>query len=86
MPRSTPKPANADGGSREVRSADRKNDFPITSLGSAVQYTVTDGRNAVGIVEMIDGRYVAFDRDGTLIGRFQTLQHAVRALPYGGAP
>ena len=49
------------------------------------QYAITDGRTAVGTVEIIDGYYVAFDCHGSIIGRFQTLRHAVRALPYGGA-
>jgi hypothetical protein len=89
MAHSTPKPAIATGGSREScsYSVKLKNTFPITSPKSAVQqYTVTDGRATVGTAKAaIDGGSVALAPDGTVVGRFQTLQHAMRALPAGRA-
>jgi hypothetical protein len=52
-------------------------------------YAVTDGRDAVGTIEVYGGYYggyfVAFDRDGRLIGRFRDLKIAVRSLPDGRA-
>jgi hypothetical protein len=35
-----------------------------------------------GMIDVIDGRYfVALDIDGTVVGRFQKLEQAVRVLP-----
>ena len=48
-------------------------------------YSVTDGRDARGVVEVVDGTFVAIDADGNTIGRFDSLRVAARALP-GGAP
>jgi hypothetical protein len=54
-------------------------------LKSTQAYFVSDGRIACGTIEVVDGRYVAFDVGGSIIGRFHDLKVAVRALPQGGA-
>jgi len=47
------------------------------------QYAVTDGRLAVGTIEIVDGFFIALDIDGNIIGKFGTLTLPVRALPAG---
>jgi hypothetical protein len=46
-----------------------------------VQYSVADGRDAVGIIEISGNYFLAYDADGGIIGRFHHLMAAVRALP-----
>jgi hypothetical protein len=43
--------------------------------------SVSDGRTAVGAIEQSSGGFLAIDIDGQLIGTFQTLTAASRALP-----
>jgi hypothetical protein len=44
---------------------------------------VTDGRIAVGAVEVLDNIFIATDVYGEIIGTFSTLREATRALPAG---
>jgi hypothetical protein len=46
-----------------------------------LQYSVSDGRDAVGIIEISGDNFLAYDSDGIIIGRFHNLTTAVRALP-----
>jgi hypothetical protein len=46
-----------------------------------VKQAVYDGRDAVGIVELIDGAFIAVDTTGEIVGSFRTLSQAVRAFP-----
>jgi hypothetical protein len=48
------------------------------------RYSVTAGRLAVGTIE-VDGIFVAIDANGNIIGRFEKLLIAARALPDGRA-
>jgi hypothetical protein len=43
--------------------------------------SVCDGRNCVGHVEMIDGRWRSIDINGEIVGVFTTQREATRALP-----
>jgi hypothetical protein len=45
------------------------------------EYHVTDGQHLVGTVKLVEGKYHALARDGTLLGKFDTLWAAVAALP-----
>jgi hypothetical protein len=45
------------------------------------ELAITDGRVLAGTVEVMGDRFVAFDADGALVGRFRDLKTAVRALP-----
>jgi hypothetical protein len=45
------------------------------------QYFIYDGRNSIGTVTEVSGRFIATDADGEVIGRFPTLIAATRALP-----
>jgi hypothetical protein len=47
-------------------------------------FAVTDGRDALGTVDQIDGAFVALDINGVIVGRFPTLRQAVRAFDNGG--
>ena len=50
-------------------------------------FSVTNGRIAVGSIEVIDRRtFLAVDVDGRIIGKFPTLRPAARALPIDGSP
>ncbi len=46
-----------------------------------VRYSVADGRDAVGFIEVRDNYFITFDVNGQLVGKFQNLQVACRALP-----
>ena len=71
------------GGRAETKDACEKRKTSSRSQVS-LQYAITDGRISVGTVEVIEGCYVAFAPDGSVIGRFQTLRLAVFALPTEG--
>jgi hypothetical protein len=47
---------------------------------------VTDGRDAVGTIHVAGDNFIAIDATGEIIGVFDTLLDASRALPDGGAP
>jgi hypothetical protein len=44
-------------------------------------FSVADGREAVGRVELIDGSYIAISPTGEIVDKFTTLLAATRALP-----
>jgi len=48
-------------------------------------FAVTDGRIALGTVEVIDRIYLATDTTGAEIGRFDSLREAARAFDVGRA-
>jgi hypothetical protein len=60
-----------------------KSSYPTTSPQStqAPQFSVSDGREAVGVVIAYGKRWKAFNPDGTLVGIFKSLRQASRALP-----
>jgi len=43
---------------------------------------VADGRIALGIIDKVDGAFVAVDGAGAIVGSFEDLRSAVRAFPY----
>jgi hypothetical protein len=45
------------------------------------EYHVTDGQQLVGTVKLVNGKYQALTRDGSLLGVFDALWAAVAALP-----
>jgi hypothetical protein len=45
------------------------------------EYHVTDGTVSVGTVRLVNGKYQALARDGSLLGVFDQLWAAVAALP-----
>jgi len=63
------------------RRIPRRKSRKAKTLGPARQYFIFNGRNSLGSVTEIDGHFVAFDNDGSRIGRFSTLLGATRALP-----
>jgi hypothetical protein len=42
---------------------------------------VADGRIALGIIDKVDGAFVAVDGVGAIVGSFEDLRSAVRAFP-----
>jgi hypothetical protein len=48
-------------------------------------FSVTDGRDALGTVDLIDGAFVAVDVNGATVGRYASLRQAVRAFDDGNA-
>jgi hypothetical protein len=56
---------------------------PTTSKSpaQATQFSVTDGRESIGIVVAHGKRWKAFTPDGKLVGIFKSLRQASRALP-----
>ena len=46
------------------------------------RYSVSDGRETCGVVDLVDGGFVAVDITGNIIGKFATLLAAARA--FGG--
>jgi hypothetical protein len=63
----------------------KRSAFSPQSLPRQVLWTY-DGCDLCGRVEVINGVFVAIDIDETIIGRFETLLQATRALPAGAAP
>jgi hypothetical protein len=55
----------------------------VVNLGPLL---VTDGRDHVGTIELIDGQFIAIDATGNVVGRFQHLRTAMCSLPPRGAP
>jgi hypothetical protein len=55
------------------------------TIGTAqVHFAVSDGRVALGTIDVIDGMFVATDINGIVIGKFTTLGEAARAIDDGG--
>jgi hypothetical protein len=48
------------------------------------RYSVSDGRLAVGVIEVVNGVITAIDTDGVILGEFATLREASRAFHDGG--
>jgi hypothetical protein len=46
--------------------------------------SVSDGRLAVGTVEVVNGAFTAITTDGVILGEFATLREASRAFHDGG--
>jgi hypothetical protein len=59
---------------------------PPLSLSHPSTQWVYDGRDLCGRVEVTDSLFIAIDVDERVIGRFNTLRQATRALPAGGVP
>jgi hypothetical protein len=51
---------------------------------SNARYSVSNGRETCGVVNLVDGVYVATDTDGVVVGQFPTLREASRAFDDGG--
>jgi hypothetical protein len=49
-----------------------------------VHFSVTDGRVALGTIDVVDGAFVALDINGAVVGQYPTLRQAVRAFENGG--
>jgi hypothetical protein len=49
--------------------------------GGDPEYYVTDGATPAGTVRLVNGKYQALARDGSVFGVFDTLWAAVAALP-----
>jgi hypothetical protein len=45
------------------------------------QYSISDGRRAVGVVEQSSAGFVAADSRSLIVGKFRTLIEATRSLP-----
>jgi hypothetical protein len=73
------------GGGAKTKDACGKRKTSSRSQASR-QYAITDGQIPVGTVEVIDGRYVTLDCNGTVVGRFQTLRLAALSFPGRDAP
>jgi hypothetical protein len=52
---------------------------------SNARYSVSDGRDALGVVKPTADGFLAVTIDGSIVGVFPTLQQAARAFG-GGAP
>jgi hypothetical protein len=50
----------------------------------AAHYSVSDGRDALGVVKLTADGFVAVTIDGSTVGVFPTLQQAARAFHDGG--
>jgi len=53
---------------------------PFSRPPNSRQYAVTDGRTAIGTIELIDGRHVAIDATGQTLGTFATLKAAMASF------
>jgi hypothetical protein len=52
----------------------------LSAQNQRVHWSVSDGRVAVGKVELRRGAFVAIDIAGNIVGSFSTLHEAARAL------
>jgi hypothetical protein len=87
MPASTPKPRSGDAEPpRNLPALDDRGGASRKTKSPEIQqqYSVTDGRTALGTIELIGGSDVAIDAPGQLIGMFATLKAAVAS--FGGRP
>jgi hypothetical protein len=56
------------------------NRIPSSRTSNPKQYSVTDGRTALGTIELIDGSHVAIDATGPTLGTFATLRAAMASF------
>jgi hypothetical protein len=78
---------NGVGLQHRVDDAGARKEFshvPSSRSSDSKQYTVTDGRTALGTVELISGAFVAIASTGEVVGSFNTLVAAARSFPAGG--
>jgi hypothetical protein len=58
--------------------------IPSSRTSNSKQYSVTDGRTALGTVELINGAFIAVNTTGQPLGTFATLKAAMAS--FGGGP
>jgi hypothetical protein len=63
-----------------AEAAERIKRYRRRSKASVSRFSVTSSREALGVIHMVDGVYVAIDVDGTIIGRFASLLEAAQSL------
>jgi hypothetical protein len=51
--------------------------FPSSRTSNSKQYSVTDGRIALGTVELTGGAFIAVDTTGQTLGTFATVRAAM---------
>lgn len=86
MPRTKAKPAAGDGGPQNVcRNSNGPRSNKHRRFDQAV-LAVTDGAQHAGTIVERDGQWLAFDVADRLVGVFETLKAAMRALPARSAP
>jgi hypothetical protein len=65
----------------------RKNGSPNSKAPRATQhFAIADGRDTIGVVDLVGGRYVARDLAGNTIGNLPTLKSAAACFDGGRAP
>jgi hypothetical protein len=69
-----------------LRKRKPNNPYAAKNPHRVVRYFVNDGRDTAGIIELSGNYYLAYDSDGEIVGRFHSLQVAVRALPARKSP
>jgi hypothetical protein len=75
------------GGAAEPRVQNRTKRHTLnTKIADPRQarYAITDGRDALGTVQVAGGFFIAVDITGIVIGTFATLREAARAFHVGG--
>jgi hypothetical protein len=68
---------------RKLRKRKPGSPYSAKNPHSVIQYSVTDGRDAAGIIELSGGYFLVYDPDGNILGKFRDLMVAARALPLG---
>jgi hypothetical protein len=66
---------------KSLRRKRRKSNLQPHKISEIRSYFVADGQNPIGIIQIINGRFVAVESEGDVLGRFNNLAAAVRALP-----
>jgi hypothetical protein len=84
IPRKTSRSATADAVNepRDLVSLGRRNGSEAIASHSANQRQVTicDGRDALGVVEFVNGNYTATDINGVIVGTFDSVLEAARSF------
>jgi hypothetical protein len=53
----------------------------MSAKAKSMHWSVTDGRERVGHVELRQGKFVAIDTKDRIIGKYSTLHEAMSGLP-----
>jgi hypothetical protein len=77
-----PVTAATDNGARKV-SPGRRQSSRRSRNSPQLHFAITDGRTALGTVDVVGGRFIGIGVDGHLIGKFNSLRDAVRAFGKG---
>jgi hypothetical protein len=73
------RPRAGDAGPK-LKGRTKRLPFSESATTTQTQWSVADGRDALGVVVLVDGTFTAIGVDGTVHGAFGSLREASRAF------